>query len=212
MIVEISSISTIATLYRNGILKAARMTPRYPASAQLNNKISIYQGDITHLKVDSIVNAANNALGDGSGVNGAIHMSAGPDLDRECMKLNGCSTGDAKITKGYLLPASHVIHTVGPVYYGHDPQEAERLLKSCYSRSLEVAMENGLHSIAFSSISTGIFGYPIQSAASVAISTVREFLDNRPDCELDRVIFVLFSNKDVEIYKKTIPTIFPDCS
>ena len=154
------------------------------------------QADITTLMVDAIVNAANSSLLGGGGVDGAIHRAAGPELVQECRLLGGCKTGDAKITKGYRLPARHVIHTVGPVWNGGQAGEAE-LLASCYRRSLEVAAENHVRSIAFPSISTGIFGYPIEQAARIAVDTVRSA---RASASLDEVTFCCFSERDLDVY------------
>lgn len=152
------------------------------------------QADITTLKVDAIVNAANNSLLGGGGVDGAIHRAAGPELVSYCSNLNGCATGDAKITPGFKLPAKYVIHTVGPVWHGGDQDEAE-LLASCYRRSFELALENGVKSIAFPSISTGVYGYPKQQAAEIAIRIMREYEDR-----LDLIIPCCFSNEDYERY------------
>ena len=156
------------------------------------------QSDITTLNVDAIVNAANSSLLGGGGVDGAIHRAAGPDLVHECRLLGGCKTGEAKITKGYRLPARFVIHTVGPVWNQGLHNVAE-LLASCYRNSLRLAMERHLKSIAFPAISTGIYGYPFAEAAAIAIETSREFLEMN-NSELD-VTFCCFSKADHDIYQ-----------
>lgn len=155
--------------------------------------------DITDLPVDAIVNAANESLLGGGGVDGAIHRAAGPQLLDECRTLNGAKTGEAKITKGYNLPAKFVIHTPGPIYGRNDGRDAE-LLASCYRESLKRAQENGVKTIAFPCISTGVFGYPKEDAARVAIATVRKFLTENSDCGIEEVIFATVSKGDYELY------------
>jgi O-acetyl-ADP-ribose deacetylase (regulator of RNase III) len=160
--------------------------------------IEAVQGDITAERVDAIVNAANTTLLGGGGVDGAIHRAAGPDLLVECRALGGCPTGEARITKGYRLSAKHVIHTVGPVWHGGSSREAE-LLRSCYVNSLALARKHGLRSIAFPSISTGAYGYPIEDAARIAVAAVREGLE--PPGSIALVRFVCFSGRDLEVYR-----------
>ena len=164
----------------------------------MNDKIEIIQGDITRLQVDVIVNAANKSLLGGGGVDGAIHRAAGPGLVEECRKLNGCETGNAKITRGYNLSAGFIIHAVGPVWQGGKKEE-ENLLSSCYKRSLEIAVEKHLKSIAFPNISTGIYGFPKEKAAGIAISTVTFFLNQHP--KIKKVIFAVFDKENYDIYQ-----------
>lgn len=160
--------------------------------------IEAVQGDIAKQEVDAIVNAANTSLLGGGGVDGAIHRAAGHELLEECRKIGGCPTGEARITKGYRLPARHVIHTVGPVWGGGAGGEAE-LLRRCYQRSLALAAEHGLRSIAFPSISTGAYRFPIEKAARIAVETVRELAKAPSSVELIR--FVCFSHSDWEVYQ-----------
>jgi O-acetyl-ADP-ribose deacetylase (regulator of RNase III) len=170
----------------------------------MKDKIEMLKGDITTMNVDAIVNAANKSLLGGGGVDGAIHRAAGPELLAECRGLGGCETGDAKITRGYSLKARHVIHTVGPVYRGGNSREP-RLLESCYRRCFEVAHDNGVSSLAFPSISTGAYGYPIAEASKIALKTTLAQLERFPD--INRVVFVLFSNSDMEVYRKNLQTV-----
>jgi O-acetyl-ADP-ribose deacetylase len=164
-------------------------------------KVTITRGDITALAVDAIVNAANKTLLGGGGVDAAIHVVAGPDLTYECSALGGCKTGDAKITEGYNLPAKYVIHTVGPVY-GTENGKEEKLLYSCYFKSLQCAKEHGVRTIAFPAISTGVFRYPKESAVLIAGHAVGTFVKQNPDA-FDEIIFVLHNDLDYKIYAGT---------
>jgi O-acetyl-ADP-ribose deacetylase (regulator of RNase III) len=186
-----------------------------------SDRITLVQGDITHQEVDAIVNAANTSLLGGGGVDGAIHRAAGPDLLKECRALGGCETGEAKITKGYHLPAKFVIHTPGPVWRGTPSphpspigefsggggeesggREEDRLLANCYRNSLALAVQHNLRTIAFPSISTGIYGFPIERAARIAVREVKNFLERHPDFE--KVVFVTFSQRDYTVYQSVI--------
>lgn len=161
------------------------------------DRIKVILDDITKVKVEAIVNAANNSLLGGGGVDGAIHRAAGPELLEECKTLNGCATGDAKITKGYKLPADYVIHTVGPIWRGGRQNEAG-YLSSCYRRSLEIAKKKSIKSVAFPGISTGVYGYPVAEASKIAYETVKSFLrfNNYPE----EVLFVCFNDEALQIF------------
>jgi O-acetyl-ADP-ribose deacetylase (regulator of RNase III) len=163
--------------------------------------ISVEVGDITHQSVDAIVNAANTRLAKGGGVCGAIHRAAGPELDAECRTIGGCPTGNARLTRGYNLPASWVIHTVGPVWQDGNANE-DALLASCYRASLALALDHGLRSVAFPAISTGIYGFPLQRATRIAVRTVRGFLGEHGVVE--RVVFVCFDEDTAAIYRQAL--------
>ena len=164
-------------------------------------RIDIVRGDITKLDVDAIVNAANTTLLGGGGVDGAIHRAAGPELLAECRTLGGCEAGEAKITRGYKLPARFVIHTVGPVWSGGDRGEAE-VLARCYRNSLRLAVENGIKTIAFPAISCGAYRYPIREAARLALETTREFIATTD--KIDKVIFVVASDEILRAYQRLL--------
>jgi O-acetyl-ADP-ribose deacetylase (regulator of RNase III) len=162
------------------------------------SRLRAIEADITRLEVDAVVNAANNTLLGGGGVDGAIHRAAGPELVRECRTLGGCDTGDAKITRGYRLPAKHVIHTVGPVWSGGGSGEPE-LLASCYRRSLALALEHGIRTIAFPAISCGVYGYPMEQAAEVAVNECRRFVQRHETIE--QVTYALFGPSALAVYE-----------
>lgn len=164
-------------------------------------EIEVLKGDITKLEVGAIVNAANTSLLGGGGVDGAIHRAAGRELLEECRTLNGCKTGQSKITKGYNLPAKYVIHTVGPIWQGGNKNECE-LLKSCYITALNLAKENGIKTIAFPAISCGVYRFPLEEACKIAVETVKEFV-SKNDC-FEKVVFVDINDAIVEIYKRIL--------
>ncbi len=168
------------------------------------SSINIVRGSVVEMETDAIVNAANNTLLGGGGVDGAIHRAAGPLLMEECYDLGGCDTGDAKITKGYALKAKHVIHTVGPVYSEPRKEKSAQLLESCYLRCMELAFENKLHSISFCCISTGVYGYPLKEASEIAVKTVKDWLRAHQDAEID-VYFCCFNDREYEVYRTLCP-------
>lgn len=163
--------------------------------------LTISNGDITTFSVDAIVNAANSSLLGGGGVDGAIHRAAGPELLRECRTLNGCKTGEAKITGGYNLPAKQVIHTVGPIYFQHSQEESKRLLQNCYKNSMELAIQNNCKSVAFPLISAGVYGYPKEEALAVAVEILSQYKDSM------ELSIVLFDSEAFEIAKTKFPSL-----
>jgi O-acetyl-ADP-ribose deacetylase (regulator of RNase III) len=167
----------------------------------MSGRMVVVQGDITRQEVDAIVNAANERLLGGGGVDGAIHRAAGPELKEECMQIGGCPTGEARITKGYALPARYVIHTVGPVWHGGNKGEPE-LLASCYQNSLKLAIANGVKTIAFPGISTGVYGYPLEAATRLAMATVRDCLAQMPSIE--EVRFVTFGDQATKVAEQVL--------
>lgn len=212
--IPVAEIHTVSLLY-----KVKKLVPAIPEedvklptpSQSFNDRIGLIRGDITKLAVDVIVNAANNSLLGGGGVDGAIHDAAGDDLYKVCKTLGGCDTGSAKITGAYLLPSQKVIHAVGPVFHRYgDLEKSAMLLASCYATSLKLAVENECKSIAFSALSTGIYGYPSAMAAPVAIRAVKEFLEGEDGDKLEKVIFCTFVQKDVDAYNHWLPyVLFP---
>jgi len=210
-ITPLADIPSLSLLYKDHYLKAASSTA-LGAISRFNDQISLIRTDITKLGVDAIVNAANETLLGGGGVDGAIHRAAGPDLLRECETLGGCDTGSAKISNAYRLPCKKVIHAVGPVYHTTKRLGLHTtLLKSCYTTSLDLAAKNDCKSIAFSALSTGVYGYPSAEAAEAAIQAVKGWLeaDEERAKNIERVIFCQFMQKDEEAYARFIPTYFP---
>ncbi|KAL9016147.1 MAG: hypothetical protein Q9185_006501 [Variospora sp. 1 TL-2023] len=210
--IPLSDILTVSQLYRSAYLSPVTgIENSFTPSAVLNSKVALIRTSITDLEVTSIVNAANTSLLGGGGVDGAIHSAAGPGLLEECRTLEGCETGSAKITSAYRLPSRYIIHAVGPVY-GREKRKREglqaELLAGCYNKSLELAAEKG-GSIAFSCLSTGIYGYPSDEAAEIACKTVRTFLESERGQGLDTVVFCCFLKKDEMQYNKFLPVFFP---
>ena len=207
-IVPVAEIPTVSLLYRLKKLVPAKFDSDSQAptpSQSFNDRIGLIRGDITNLEVDAIVNAANNSLLGGGGVDGAIHRAAGPKLYDECKKLRGCDTGSAKITGAYELPCKKVIHAVGPVYSSVDKEKSAENLAGCYRTSLELAVGNECKSIAFSALSTGVYGYPSNDAAPVAIKAVKDFLESENGNKLEKVVFCTFAPKDVDAYNHWLP-------
>lgn len=202
-LVNLASIPTLSQLYRAGTLVTSNKKGLPEPRADLNGKICTIRGDITKLQVDAIVNAANSGLRGGGGVDGAIQRAAGPKLLEECRTLGGCAIGSAKITEAYNLPCQRVIHAVGPMY--DNDQKSEPLLRGAYRTSLQLAVENDCKSIAFPAISTGVYSYPRKSAAMAALTEVKKFLDQADGQKLDKVIFVNFEMRDVDIYNEYLP-------
>lgn len=208
---------TLSLLYKLGKLAPAPAGTETPTtlsykssdhikpSKSLNDSVCLVRHDITKLKVDAITNAANRSLLGGGGIDGAIHSAAGYGLLEECRTLNGCKTGDAKITSGHNLPAKKVIHAVGPVYHVMHPEESEELLTNAYNKILELAVDNDCKSLALCGISTGVYGYPPREAAPVAISAVRKFLEGEKGQKLEKVVFVTWVAQDVESHAEFLP-------
>lgn len=172
----------------------------------MTERMQVLEADITTLAIDAIVNAANEQLAGGGGVDGAIHRAAGPELLQECRTLGGCPTGESRLTAGYRLPAKHVIHTVGPVWHGGTTNEDE-LLASCYRRSLEIAAQHGLQSVAFPAISTGVYRFPLERAAQIAVATVRDFLAGHDVPQ--QVIFCCFGRQAAEAFRVALTATDP---
>ena len=200
----LAEVPTLAQLYLNSSLVASPSKPLYEPSAAVNASVGFVCGDITKIQVGAIVNAANSSLLGGGGVDGSIHRAAGHGLVAECKGLGGCRTGQAKLTGGYNLPAQHVIHTVGPVYDSNDPKESKAMLRSCYEESMKLASQNGIKTLAFPCVSTGIYRFPAKLASEVACDSVRKYLDKNKGA-LERVVFVTYEPKDRAAYNEMLP-------
>jgi O-acetyl-ADP-ribose deacetylase (regulator of RNase III) len=202
----LQNILTWATYFTTNLQHSYEDVPdvhgMFATDPELNTKVSLWKGDITTLEIDGIVNAANESLLGGGGVDGCIHDAAGEDLVKECKTIGGCPTGESRITSGYKLPAKYVIHTVGPTTEDHG------LLLSSYKSALELAVSNNLRSVAFPCISTGAYGFPQEQAAHVALRTTRHFLEKNRD-NVDRIIFVPYLEEDLRIYERLMPRYFP---
>lgn len=216
-VIQAADIPILSVLYKAGKLAPAPAGTKLPPTLSgprtipppcksLNDRVGLIRGDITALGVDAVVNAANRSLLGGGGVDGAIHRAAGRELKDECRSLGGCATGSAKITGAYNLPCKKVIHAVGPVFDAMRPDISETHLSGCYRTSLALAVENDCRTVAFSAISTGVYGYPSNEAAPVALGTIRRFLEQEDaEGKIEKVVLVTFENKDVQAYNKSIP-------
>ncbi|ORY78489.1 hypothetical protein BCR35DRAFT_305131, partial [Leucosporidium creatinivorum] len=206
--IDPQQLDSLATLYSQGKLEGGEASA-FEHVAALNDKVVLWRGDITTLAVDCIVNAANKSLLGGGGVDGAIHSAAGPGLYDECALLDGAETGEVKLTTGHDLPAKHVAHAVGPIYSRNRKEWSEEMLRSCYRGTLELAVEKELRTIAFSGISTGIYGYPLDDATRTALDEVRKFLEGPSGSKIDIIIFTVFRQIDVDSYVEFLPEFFP---
>lgn len=208
--INVEDIDTLTSLYASGTLEATHGDFLYNSNKSINDKIRVIKADITSLKASAIVNAANESLRGGGGVDGAIHRKAGPELLKACRLLNGCETGSAKITEGFELLADYVIHAVGPIYDKDEKEWCQDMLESCYQTSLDLAVQHECTSIVFSALSTGIYGYPSDLAAKVACETVRKYAEgSRGLGSVKRVVFCNFAQKDVNAYDQILPIVFP---
>jgi len=220
--IPLASLPSLTSLYASkSLLPPTSIPAKLQPSKEFNDRVHLWQGDITKLEVTAIVNAANKSLLGGGGVDGAIHSAAGPSLKSYCRTLNGVETGQAKISPGFGLPSSFVIHTAGPIYESYENKgECKTLLEGCYKSALKCAVDDdeksgkdggeGVESIAFCGISTGIYGYPIEPATHVALGTVRDFLENDPNqSKVRHIIFTCFPDRDMRCYEKLLPVYFP---